>query len=121
MRWKPGQSGNPGGRPAISEYARNVVRRFFLDEGGMEEWIALTRDARPYIRAMVFKDLARFAFGWPAQEIRVERHASTVSLHVAAVANPEKYAALEEARAKVQALLLDGKEAGNGSGRDADG
>ena len=25
-RWQSGESGNPGGRPAISEYARNVVR-----------------------------------------------------------------------------------------------
>jgi hypothetical protein len=90
----------------------------------------LTRDARPYIRAMVFRDLARFAFGWPAQEIRVERHESTVNLHVAAVADPERYRALEEARARVRALMLDGtlkpqsseaKGDGDGQGHDAGG
>jgi hypothetical protein len=73
----------------------------------MEDWIALTKSRNQMIRTVVFRDLARFAFGWAPQEIRVERRASTVNLHLAAAADLAKYSALEEARAKLQALLLD--------------
>jgi hypothetical protein len=63
------------------------------------------------VRVYVFRDLMRYGFGLPPQEIKVEQHASTVNLHLAAVADPSKYTALEEARARVQALLLDTRAA----------
>jgi hypothetical protein len=106
-QWKPGQSGNPNGRPHDVDRAREQIRDFMLRGGGMEQWIALTRHGSPLVRVYVFRDLMRYGFGLPPQEIRVERHASTVNLHLAAVADPSKYTALEEARARVQALLLD--------------
>jgi hypothetical protein len=106
-QWKPGQSGNPKGRPQDVDRAREQIRDFMLCGGGMEQWVALTRHRNPMVRVYVFRDLMRYGFGLPPQEIRVERHASTVNLHLAAVADPSKYTALEEARARVQSLLLD--------------
>jgi hypothetical protein len=74
----------------------------------MERWLALTEHKNPMVRVYVFRDLMRFGFGLAPQEIKVERHASAVNVHLAAVADPAKYLALEEARAKVRSLLLDG-------------
>ena len=131
-RWKPGQSGNPSGKMPMVEAARRTVREFFMTGQGMEGWLALTKCRNLHVRAVVYRDLARFAFGWAPVEINVQRHTSTVNLHLAGIADPGKYTALEEARARVQALLLDttatavpqpDEEKGDrdGQGHDADG
>jgi len=113
-RWRPAQSANPGGRPHDIDSARAQIRDFMLRGGGMEQWVALTRHRNPMVRVYVFRDLMRYGFGLPPQEIRVERHASTVNVHVAAVADPAKNAEVDEARAKVRSLLVGNGEPPHG-------
>jgi hypothetical protein len=121
--WQKGETGNPGGRISKDvEDARQTIRDFMLRGGGMERWVALTEHKNPMIRMYVFRDLMKYGFGLPPQEYRVERHASTVNVHVGAVADPAKYSAVEEVRAKMRALLLDTAPSTNGtSTEDADG
>jgi hypothetical protein len=69
-KWQPGQSGNPGGRPALAKEFRARLSRFMVDEGGTEELLAIAggkRDPKDQLRALQY--IADHVYGKAPQVI----------------------------------------------------
>jgi hypothetical protein len=72
--WKRGQSGNPGGRPRITDEALSRARAYMERAGWAElEWVAAQRKERwAGAKVAALKEIANRAYGQPPQEISGE-------------------------------------------------
>ncbi len=69
-RWKPGESGNPGGRPAVAREFRQLCRDFMNQRGWANlEAMANDPDSPHYFRANEL--IAAYALGKPTQGLEV--------------------------------------------------
>jgi len=65
--WKPGQSGNPGGRPKVAAEFRERCRELMEREGGGWDLAAAMLYGHPRDRRWAIEFLASYAYGKPAQ------------------------------------------------------
>lgn len=69
-RWKPGESGNPGGRPAVAREFRELCRDF-MNQRGWQNLAAMANDpgSPHYFRANEL--IAAYALGKPTQGLEL--------------------------------------------------
>jgi len=77
-RFKPGESGNPGGRPKAFKAFREACQSH-LDEV-LETWISVLRDpvADTFARLKAGEHIAAYAVGKPPQAVTIEDPDGTV-------------------------------------------
>ncbi len=70
-RWKPGQSGNPGGRPAIMKEVRQACQDMSLDGCKVLNEIMHDKEQPGSVRVAAVREVYDRAFGRPEQQHRV--------------------------------------------------
>jgi hypothetical protein len=67
-----GQSGNPGGRPAVAREFRKRCREFMEQEGGgWDELISLAKDRKAKEQRYALELIAAYAYGRPKQGVEL--------------------------------------------------
>jgi len=70
--FKPGQSGNPSGRPPIAKEFRDKCRNYMeAGEGGWDKLVSLASKSKPQIRIRALELITAYAYGKPAQAVEV--------------------------------------------------
>ena len=68
--WKPGQTGNPNGRPKIAEEFRDNCRTF-MAEGGWEKLKDIVEDKKNKDRFRALELIMGYAYGKPKQGVEL--------------------------------------------------
>ena len=68
--WKPGQTGNPNGRPKIAEEFRDNCRTF-MAEGGWEKLKDIVEDKKNKDRFRALELIMGYAYGRPKQGVEL--------------------------------------------------
>lgn len=67
--WKPGQSGNPGGRPKIDKEIRELAQTYSIQAVETLAAIMLNHDYDPRVRGFAANSILDRAVGKPAQAV----------------------------------------------------
>ena len=68
--FQPGQSGNPGGRPAMAREFKQRCRDF-ADEEGIDALIAIAKDAKDRDRFRALELIMAYSWGKPKQGVEL--------------------------------------------------
>ena len=68
--WKPGQSGNPSGRPKIAQEFRDNCREF-MAEGGWDKLKSIVEDEKHRDRFRALELIMGYAYGKPKQGLEL--------------------------------------------------
>ena len=79
-RWKPGQSGNPDGRPAIMKEVRQACQDMSLDGCKVLNEIMHDKEQPGSVRVAAVREVYDRAFGRPEQQHRVSGQVNFAAL-----------------------------------------
>lgn len=85
MVWKPGQSGNPRGRPSLNGPFRAFCREY-MDKAGWEKIVDLASNAStltpPAVQLHALELIAAYGYGKPTQPITGDQEAGPLAIEV---------------------------------------
>ena len=79
--FKPGQSGNPSGRPKIAEEFRDNCR-VFMAEGGWQKLKDIVEDEKHRDRFRALELIMGYAYGKPKQGLEIDTPAGGLKIRV---------------------------------------
>jgi hypothetical protein len=70
--WKPGQSGNPGGRPRQVADLRAKAREY--TQQALDVLVAALSDKSPYVRIAAAREILDRGYGRPVTQVELQAH-----------------------------------------------